>query len=149
MYCSNCGEKQNKAANFCNSCGSVLEKEIASEEIRLNNSMIDTISIGKFRKPLIAFLLAEYLFLLGVLTLQSTDPYYYVNFFPYGLFQVLTIGSAIMVTVLVYKLSSLLNKPTAIIIFYTIAAPFILINLIPFVGLLADSKKVANGTPKY
>ena len=60
---------------------------------------------------------------------------------PPNTFNVLAILSVILYAVFAYKLTSLLEKKTYVIIIYTLLSLFFLINAIPFIGLLADSKK--------
>ncbi|WP_211356410.1 hypothetical protein [Psychrobacillus lasiicapitis] len=102
------------------------------------------LSINKARKSLLISFIAVYFLLFLILAFREYEPYYYVSFFPYGLFQVLMILSAILFAFFSYKLSGLLRKKTSLIIIYTLIAPFMLINFIPLIGLLADSKKLIN-----
>lgn len=144
MHCSSCGKKQSEKFNFCSECGTQLE--IASNFMgslgQVHSNQL--ISINKARKLLLISFIAVYFFLFLIMAFRDYDPYYYVNFFPYGLLQVLMILSAISFATFSYKISSLLRKKTSLIIIYTLIAPFILINFIPLIGLLADSKKIIN-----
>jgi hypothetical protein len=133
MYCSNCGEKKAEDSRFCFNCGNQLTKNI---------SIINSIKVNKkARKWLIINFIATYCFLFMLLAYRGWDPYYYVSFFPYGLLQALMVLSAISIAFFSYKLSTSLEKPTFLIITYTLCSPFILLNFIPLIGLLADSKK--------
>jgi fluoride ion exporter CrcB/FEX len=105
-------------------------------------------NIKKTRKWFVISFIAAYFFLFVTYAFREIDPYYYVSFFPYGLLQVLTILSAISFSVFSYRLSSLLEKKTYVIVIFTILSPFFLINFIPFIGILADSRKFINTVSK-
>ncbi|WP_142385305.1 hypothetical protein [Bacillus sp. UMB0728] len=138
MYCSNCGLKQQGRANFCASCGNSLFEKSELTSINLK----ETRKIHKWRNVLVTSFIAYYCFLFFLMYLRYNDPYYYDSlFFPYGLFQVLMIVAAFTCGIAAYKLAGNLIKPTFVIVIYTLLAPFVLINLISFIGLLADSKK--------
>lgn len=139
MYCSSCGKKQREKANFCSKCGNSIQVRSTVLE-QLNTKQLK--DLNRVRKSLIISFIAVYSFLILVMALRTYDPYYYVNFFPYGLLQLLTVISAISCAIFTFKLSGILRKQTFIIIIYTILAPFMLVNFISLIGLLADSKKL-------
>lgn len=138
MYCSHCGEKQVRKANFCSNCGTELIISISDNH---SNSENRNIKLVKTRKKYMYLFSITYFFVFMVFFYRGYDPYYYVNFFPYGFLQILMIISAISTSIFTYKICGLLRKPTYLIIIYTMISPFILINFVPFIGLLADAKK--------
>lgn len=142
MYCSKCGKRQKEGANFCSLCGNSLKNE--SDEMNNSTQVYKAATLTKIKKVrrwLVISFISAYFFLWAVFAFREVEPYYYVNFFPYGLFQMLTVLFVIFNVIFSYKLTSLLVKKTHIIIIYTILSPFFLINAITFIGLLADSKK--------
>lgn len=71
------------------------------------------------------------------------------SFYLTYLFGIPTILSIVLLVRLVFKVAIRLRKPTYIVIFYTILAPFTLLNIIPVLGLITDitkNKKRRNNT---
>jgi hypothetical protein len=103
---------------------------------------ITRFSFGYTRTWLISLFLIKNMCLPMTAYIMDINQYYAWSYFPTYLFGVPAILSVLLLVAMVYKTAVRLNKPTYVVLFYTLLAPFTLINIIPVMGLVTDITKL-------
>src|SRR4051794_23334914 len=106
------------------------------------NMMITRSSFGYTRTLLVSLFLIENICVPMTKFIIDINGEFAWSFFPTYLFGIPALLSSILLAILVYKNAILLEKPTYVVLFYTILAPFTFINIIPVLGLVTDITKL-------